>query len=542
MPWTVITRGDKFCVYKEDDNGRLLQSLGCHDTKEAAREQQKALYASEADGVQAAAYGTPSPATVVESPPQEAPPPAGEGPSAEPIAAGVALVARDTGRVLLLQRALVDGSESGGLWEFPGGHLENDEVPYAGAYREFCEECGHEMPAGRTVGTWLSPNGVYRGFIHVISAEDDFPIGMTDASNRTIENPDNPGGENYTEAMAWFDPAHLKNGPKLLRPEMREYIPWRMIAEAGGNLSAAAIGLPDESLSRYAAEGLALPDGTFPIPDCSYVRRAVQLYAGVPEEGRATVRCHIMRRARALGCDELIPGEWITMTTCYEDFESLVASLSAPASALLPEHDLPGPTPWTIADDGLTADGHLALWASCHIGYPGCVKPPREDSFDFFNLGDAVTADGRHVPVGKVTIGTGHAGPDLSWRTASAHYDESGTAAAVGHAMADKWGIRLPSVIVAGLAPERVDEARRSPLSGDWRRINGRLRLVAALGVNVPGYPVPRALVAAGEVQSMFVGFDPADAAELVVQADELAAELGFDFTSRADRLFNSLK
>ncbi len=37
-------------------------------------------------------------------------------------------------------------------------------------------------------------------------------------------------------------------------------------------------------------------------------------------------------------------------------------------------------------------------------------------------------------------------------------------------------------------------------VSGDWRRIGGALRLVGLLGVNVPGFPVPkmRARVASG--------------------------------------------
>jgi hypothetical protein len=42
-------------------------------------------------------------------------------------------------------------------------------------------------------------------------------------------------------------------------------------------------------------------------------------------------------------------------------------------------------------------------------------------------------------------------------------------------------------------------------LSGDWRRIGGNLELVAALAVNVPGFPVPRprGLVASGSMQSL---------------------------------------
>lgn len=242
-----------------------------------------------------------------------------------------------------------------------------------------------------------------------------------------------------------------------------------------------------------------------------------------------------------LGTTQLQSYSLITTNQVREDFDSLVASVSGTTDAFIPMQPLANPTPFTVLDDNQTVDGHLCLWASCHIGYPGCVKPPHEDSFDFFNLGDALTADGRHVPVGRVTIGTGHAGPDLNWRTAAAHYDNSGTTAAVVHATKDKWGIRLSGSLVAGLSEEKVDELRRSPLSGDWRRIGNKLRLVASLGVNVPGYPVPRALVAGGDVQSMFVGFDLEDAAAAQIIADELAQELGLNVSSRADLIRASL-
>lgn len=215
------------------------------------------------------------------------------------------------------------------------------------------------------------------------------------------------------------------------------------------------------------------------------------------------------------------------------DIDSLVASLTASVGQMLPEEELPGPTPITLNDDGVY-DGHLALWASCHIGYPGCVTPPREESFDFYNLGDAITADGRHVPVGKYTIGCGHAGEQLSWRSAQAHYDNSGTGIGVSHATPDRWGIRLPGAIVADASGAQIDEFRRSPGSGDWRRISGSMRLVAALGVNVPGFPVPRALVAAGEVQSMFVGFDLEAAAEMQAEADAIAESLGLTPSQRS--------
>ena len=52
---------------------------------------------------------------------------------------------------------------------------------------------------------------------------------------------------------------------------------------------------------------------------------------------------------------------------------------------------------------------------------------------------------------------------------------------------------------------DQVRALRGSPLSGDWRRIAGNLELVAALAVNVPGFPIPRpaGMVASGRMHSL---------------------------------------
>lgn len=554
MSWEIEKRDGKFCTFEGDE-------VYAHGTFAEAREQQKMLNAG---GLTAAA--TDPAAVNAEVPVLDAPPVVEtEG----PLAAGVALHALDTGRVLFIQRALIDGEQNGGLWELPGGKLDPGETPWIAAQREFSEETGHFLPDGEVAATWVSPNGVYQGFCYCIASEADFPLGETDPTNRMVQDPDNPDGSNYTESMAWMDPAHLDRGPRLLRPEMRTGTPWKMLKSppagqnAGGTQLASVqdvhvkvipeldgeLGELFEFITEelLAAGGEHKPDAVkistgwaFPIPSVAFLKKAIKAFGRAKPEDRSKVKAHIISRAKQLGASDLIPEGWSSVTASAEqEFESLVASLMAPASALLPEEPLDGPTPYTVKDDG-TADGHLALWASCHIGYPGCVKPPQEDSFDFYNLGDSVTADGKHVAVGRVTVGCGHAGADLSWRTAAAHYDNSGTTAAVAHATRDRWGIRLASVL-ATEDGKQIDELRRSPLSGDWRRINGKLRLVASLGVNVPGYPVPRALVAGGEVQSMFVGFDPTDAAMLALEADSLAASLKLDFAGRADTLRASL-
>ena len=54
----------------------------------------------------------------------------------------VALIASD-GRVLMQRRRL--NRAHGGLWEFPGGKIEEDEAPEIAAFREIREELGVEL-------------------------------------------------------------------------------------------------------------------------------------------------------------------------------------------------------------------------------------------------------------------------------------------------------------------------------------------------------------------------------------------------------------
>ncbi|EAQ14063.1 8-oxo-dGTP diphosphatase [Maritimibacter alkaliphilus HTCC2654] len=61
------------------------------------------------------------------------------------LVSAVALVDRD-GRVLLAQRP--EGKSMAGLWEFPGGKVEDGETPEAALIRELHEELG--------IDTWQS--------------------------------------------------------------------------------------------------------------------------------------------------------------------------------------------------------------------------------------------------------------------------------------------------------------------------------------------------------------------------------------------------
>jgi 8-oxo-dGTP diphosphatase len=55
----------------------------------------------------------------------------------------VAIITDPQNRVLITQRAL--GSPHGGLWEFPGGKLEENETPSFALIREIKEEVGLDV-------------------------------------------------------------------------------------------------------------------------------------------------------------------------------------------------------------------------------------------------------------------------------------------------------------------------------------------------------------------------------------------------------------
>ena len=58
----------------------------------------------------------------------------------------------------------------------------------------------------------------------------------------------------------------------------------------------------EQERARLAHEGKALPDGSYPTPDCDAVKRAHQSYGRAPDSHRAAVRALVNRRNRELGC------------------------------------------------------------------------------------------------------------------------------------------------------------------------------------------------------------------------------------------------
>jgi hypothetical protein len=169
-----------------------------------------------------------------------------------------------------------------------------------------------------------------------------------------------------------------------------------------------------------------------------------------------------------------------------------------------PEALREGATACHVESDGRVF-GHLAVWGTCHIGIEGtCVTPPSTATGYAHFLTGEVETDLGPVPVGQITMGTGHADPTLGLRAAVEHYDDTGTVIADVTVGEDETGIWYSGRIRPSVTPARLAEfTAGGALSGDWRRVGGHLELVAALAVNVPGFPVPRLQVAAAGNRQM---------------------------------------
>ena len=175
------------------------------------------------------------------------------------------------------------------------------------------------------------------------------------------------------------------------------------------------------------------------------------------------------------------------------------AAVAAKPAEAFRDPGLTGPTPVTIEGDRIF--GHLATWGVCHIGIQDtCVTAPHSSTnYGYYRTGVVETDEGR-IPVGQITMSTGHASIKASAKDAVAHYDNTGSVVADVVAGEDSFGIWIAGVLRPGLTDDQVAALAASALSGDWRRTATGLELVAALAVNVPGFPIPRTALAASGV------------------------------------------
>jgi hypothetical protein len=92
---------------------------------------------------------------------------------------------------------------------------------------------------------------------------------------------------------------------------------------------AAAAPIDMEERRRMGTSGVAMPDGSFPIPDVSHLESAIRL-ARTPEQ-----RSHVMKRAKALGKSNMIPDAWTKSAALRDEaMQQLVALVTDMGTAL----------------------------------------------------------------------------------------------------------------------------------------------------------------------------------------------------------------
>jgi hypothetical protein len=186
--------------------------------------------------------------------------------------------------------------------------------------------------------------------------------------------------------------------------------------------------------------------------------------------------------------------EWFDNPGYTEDDERLAEQVPD-----RPEESVTLGAPFTVTADGQVS-GHVALWGRCHIGIGStCVQPPREDAgYRGYLTGEAVPGKA----TGPVVIGGGHAPMSLNASSAQAHYDTTSKAVADVVVGPDDYGIWAAGAIRPNADPNDIQALKGSAISGDWRSVGGKLRLVALLAVNAPGFRVnrPHVIAASGSL------------------------------------------
>lgn len=337
--------------------------------------------------------------------------------------------------------------------------------------------------------------------------------------------------------------AHIEKRARELELEDLISEDWSLVASAFAPGTRDGPGwitnpIPTSRIRRYWVRGKGAAKIRWGVPgDFNRCRRQLAKYIANPEWLAGT--CANMHH-EAIG---VWPGQEHSSSALTASAEprslfSLVASADPIDADFFKRRELEDPNVGAVVD-GDQIYGYIAQWNVCHVGSPEganrCTMAPRSPSgYSQYLTGTVMTTEGP-VRVGQITMNTGHAGATDSPRSAVAHYDNTGAVVADVACGEDQHGIWYAGRIRPHVSDEdRFALAASGRLSGDWRMIGSSYELVAALVVNVPGFPIPAASLAAsadlGPVSLVAAGVVPAETEGLEVVSDptpagELSAE-----------------
>jgi hypothetical protein len=157
-----------------------------------------------------------------------------------------------------------------------------------------------DMEANGVSGDWRRENGALELCAALSVPVGGFPVPRYEYS--LVASGDEE------EVVALIASGYMEREP-WTRAEQRQFAILTQKAHSLLNPTMFFEGEPEEfrevrtaERRRLARRGHALPDGSFPIANCSDAANAIRAQGRTPEGNRGRVRAHIRRRVRALGC------------------------------------------------------------------------------------------------------------------------------------------------------------------------------------------------------------------------------------------------
>ena len=174
----------------------------------------------------------------------------------------------------------------------------------------------------------------------------------------------------------------------------------------------AGVGVTSAAGRRKAAKsGTALPDGSFPIPNKDYLRRAIRLVGR--SKNYSSAKAHIIKRAKALGATSMLPDKWAVAEEIPDEEEMEEIKLPETFTSFLV---LEGEVPKALVleqTEAEKASGTLRVKMPFFIGESIAKTPhiPRRVYFPTKLLAETISEGKKQIAAGKqpLTVYARHA-------------------------------------------------------------------------------------------------------------------------------------
>lgn len=162
---------------------------------------------------------------------------------------------------------------------------------------------------------------------------------------------------------------------------------------------------------KEAKSGVARSDGSYPIPNTTYLRKAIHAYGRSKPSEKSAVKAHIIRRAKALGATGMLPDGWVSTEEMKAEEEIEIKLPEIFESILILEGDM---KPLVLEQtEDQKASGTLRVRMPFYVGESVARPPgiPRRVYFPTSLLSETISEGKKQIAEGKqpLTVYARHA-------------------------------------------------------------------------------------------------------------------------------------